>query len=938
MHLLRVRTATTALLGLALLAGASAEPAQAAVQPALGATPGSSFSTTVQAAARGDSRVVASLRLPALPRKSQKVVVRLKSRKSGRASYITRLTIKRSGEVRLRYLRASKTGKISTLGKSRTILKRVVPGVSYTVETKTIDRPTRVDLSTRIWKSSQKASTRQFTRQDRSRYRLRSAGSVATTVWSSAGGPKPVVALVSSTGSTSTSTNPSVAAPTPAPSTPAPATPAPSTPAPSTPARSTPAPTPSPTPARVVGDSGTATFVASLALPPSDLGGVLPSSRQLAPGQRVYVSPSGSDTASGSLASPVRTVPRALQLVGPGGQVVLRGGTYPVSTNAGSVYRDKSGVTITNFPGERPVLDGTVALTGASRAEESGVVSYAYQQVPAGFGEGVDLNWLPAATFSGSNPTGLAASLGWECVAADGRGHAQANPTTSNPDGCPATSTARVIAGFYPDQVWVKGARLTQVLSRSKVRPGYFYVPRSAVSDSQRLATRLYLDATDEAKGSVRVSATATRSFFQVDAPDVTINGLEFRGFSSSWNNYPIHLFRTGHRVTLRDVLIVDSSGVSVKAAGWKTPGGSDILRDVTLDRVRIVRPAWKGLSVLYVTGLNLESVQIDASNASGEWTLSSAMHVTHTHNTTMRNSVIKGSGGIGAWFDQSSYNTRLIANRFEANGSHQVFYEFSHALTMVGNLLVGGWTDATLRLSGASDTALVNNTIVGGRDSIWAYVDSRAKKYYDTVHKQERWCSEHRVRYAEPGNAAADCNVTFTTDFDTARLGAYSSPNMTPGLNWRVSITSMVNNVIGPATAAGHCLVTVPVCITGHTDFENKLNEIPMNEILPSGATLDGNVYQTPGQLLQLWGGPDRPGFTQPKDIAAVQSVLSGSYYRMTRPEWHAVAGAGWTNGSGVPTSTLEAKHAWAAPSPNNARVTAWLPAGSRHYGAFWG
>lgn len=920
---LRARSVSAISMGVVLLigswTGAHAATPQATPQTMTQASP---TAVLPKAGAVRDSRTTATLRLSRLPRNRQRVVVDIRTRQSGKARYVTRLIVKRSGKVRLKYVRVSSTGKSRKLGRTRTMSTRLAPKVSYTVEATTADRPARVTLRTRLWRSTT-TPPRWYTRNDRSRARLSAPGSTSTRTRSSAKAPKAKLVVI---------TSGEISAPPPSNPTTSSGDEAEAG------AQPSPSPSAPPAPARAVGSPGTGASLPGLKLPPADLGGVLPSTRKLSSAQRVFVAPSGSDQAGGTAAAPVRTLPRALDLVSPGGQVVMRGGTYPVGPNAATVYRGKPRVTITNYPGERPVLDGSVALSPSRRNEGSGVVSASYTQVPAGLGEGVNLNWLPAATFSGGQPTGRAASIGWECVASNGRGHTVPAPTSGNPDGCPAGTRARVVSGYYPDQVWAAGVRLTQVLSRNRVRPGFFYVKRSASNDDRPVATRIYLAATDVDKGPMRVSAPATRSFIQVDASDVTISGLEIRRFSSSWNNYAVHVYRTGQRITLRDMQIVDTSGVAIKAAGWKTPGGGDILNGVTLNRVRILRPGWKGLTSYYVTGLTLTGVQVDGSNAMGEWPLSSALHVTHTHNTTMRGSVIKNSTGRGAWFDQSSYNTRLVSNRFEGNDDHQVFYEFSHALTMIGNLLVGGSTDATLRLSGASDTKLANNTIVGGKDSIWAYVDSRAKSYYDTVHKQTRWCAEHRVRYGESGNAAADCNVTFVSDFDTARLGAYSATNRTPGLNWRVSITTMVNNIVGPAKKAGHCVVAVPVCITGYTEFDNKRNEIPMRKILPASAKIDGNVYQTAGQLLQLWGGPDRPGFTRPKTVLALQSSLSDSYYQMTKPEWHAQSGTGWTTASGAPKAKVVAKHGYAAPSPNQARLTPWLPSGSRHYGAFWG
>lgn len=298
---------------------------------------------------------------------------------------------------------------------------------------------------------------------------------------------------------------------------------------------------------------------------------------------------------------------------------------------------------------------------------------------------------------------------------------------------------------------------------------------------------------------------------------------------------------------------------------------------------------------------------------------------------------MVRDGAARGIRFDQSSYDAKLVANRVERNGGEQVFYEFSHAMAMVGNLLVGRTAHAALRLSGSSDTKLVNNTVVGGKDSIWLYVDPRAKTYYDTVHRQTRWCSEHRVRYGETGDPKRDCNVVYSGDYDMARNGGHAGVNLTPGMSWRPQITMMVNNVLGPSYATGHCSALVPVCISGWTEHSAGITTIPTNQILPARALLDGNAYQSAGQLFQVWPGPDQSGVMRATSVLELQRTLSGSFYGMSRPEWHAQAGLSLTTGSGWPTSALEGLHRWAAPSPADARITGDLPTGSRHYGAFW-
>ncbi|TDC78801.1 right-handed parallel beta-helix repeat-containing protein [Streptomyces hainanensis] len=74
----------------------------------------------------------------------------------------------------------------------------------------------------------------------------------------------------------------------------------------------------------------------------------------------LYVSPGGDDGNAGTLAAPLRTVQRAVDLAVAGDTIYLRAGTYAPSTN---IQLNKNGtasapLTLTTYNGERAVIDG----------------------------------------------------------------------------------------------------------------------------------------------------------------------------------------------------------------------------------------------------------------------------------------------------------------------------------------------------------------------------------------------------------------------------------------------------------------------------------------------------------------------------------------------------------------------------------------------------
>ena len=134
--------------------------------------------------------------------------------------------------------------------------------------------------------------------------------------------------------------------------------------------------------------------------------------------ETIWVSPSGADTADGSSGAPLRSLGAAIARARTGDRIVLRGGTYHESVRIEDTTLD-----ITSAPGERAVFDGASPLTSFTR-------------------DGDD--WAAALTTDFAVRTG-------------------APVLSSNP------------AAGHPDQVFLDGAPLTEVLARDQVVPGTFF-------------------------------------------------------------------------------------------------------------------------------------------------------------------------------------------------------------------------------------------------------------------------------------------------------------------------------------------------------------------------------------------------------------------------------------------------------------------------------
>ncbi|CAE7129714.1 unnamed protein product [Rhizoctonia solani] len=92
----------------------------------------------------------------------------------------------------------------------------------------------------------------------------------------------------------------------------------------------------------------------------------------------IYVSPTGNDSAAGTLAAPLKSIQKAVDKAAAGDTIYLRGGTYALTTN---IQITKSGTanaqyTLTNYQSEKAIINGeglpyTPAPVGGSIPDKS---------------------------------------------------------------------------------------------------------------------------------------------------------------------------------------------------------------------------------------------------------------------------------------------------------------------------------------------------------------------------------------------------------------------------------------------------------------------------------------------------------------------------------------------------------------------------------------
>ena len=382
------------------------------------------------------------------------------------------------------------------------------------------------------------------------------------------------------------------------------------------------------------------------------------------PAGAVFVATTGSDSAPGSAAGPVRTIARALALAPAGGTVVLRGGTYHESVTISSKQ-----VTIQNYPREAVWLDGSVPVTG---------------WVQDGTSWRHD-GWTPrfdaSAGFSKGDRDGT--SAGWQFV----------NPAY------PMAS--------HPDQFYIGGVQQRQVASRDKVVAGTFFLDEAT--------SKVYL-GTNPTGLSVR--GTTLAKAISIRTTGTIIRGIGVHRYAPSiWHIGAVTVERPSVRI--ENVRIEDSATIGLGViASDVVVNRTSILRAgllglhaATADRLRVL-------------GSRLDGNNWERFNSAP---VSGGMKAGRSRGILVKDTSISGNLGHGYWSDVSVYDTKLLNSNFVKNSATGIFLEISARGTIANNLVDGNGAEG-VKINNTSSVLIWNNTIVRNARPINIVQDSRTK------------------------------------------------------------------------------------------------------------------------------------------------------------------------------------------------------------------
>ena len=492
-----------------------------------------------------------------------------------------------------------------------------------------------------------------------------------------------------------------------------------------------------------------------------------------ADGSTIHVSAEGgSDAGDGSAAKPFQTIKAALKKVGNGDTIELANGTY----REGELAVDK-GVTIKAAEGAKPVLTGA--------------------EVPTNWSAGGDGKW----------------STGKDMVRF-------CTVCTINAD------PAKEGVAAHPEQVFVDGKPLTQVLSRDEVTASTFYVDdpdpvtlknpnnNQAGYNAKPHRGTSYVIGVDPSQHQVEVVQHSRALSFNTD--NITLSGLTVEKYSAvqRWD-YPDPEIGT-----------ISGGGMIVAAHGAPRIENSTFRYSSTAGALQVIDSTNAVVSnnlfesngsnafgINDSSGAKVENNLWRNNNTSGFITKDCGAYctladtkITHSKNIRFANNTVDYSAtgvdisdpnaydqnrGAGIWFDEGVMDSEIVGNYF-VNVPVAIFNEVSANNLIASNIVAGAGIG--IHVSGSNDTRVWNNTVSHALTSLWIQEDTRsdgcnARNAQGACTQVQKWSAEHGLSW----------DTTNTTVMNNIFSSEQTTPK--PGDEWRYS--AMVQ-VLGGANDDG--------------------------------------------------------------------------------------------------------------------------------------
>jgi len=361
------------------------------------------------------------------------------------------------------------------------------------------------------------------------------------------------------------------------------------------------------------------------------------------PAGAFFVSPTGNDSNPGTLAAPWRTLQKANSTAPARSTIVTRGGVY----RGVNLVVDKT-LTFQAYPGEEVWLKGSEVLTSWTK---DGTVWRSD-------------GWVPRSSMA--------------------------------PGGDPGFIDPAYPAADYPDQVFLDGVPLGQVLQKSQVGSGKFYVdhtvqklwigddPTGKLVEASSVAIAMFVAAPGtKILGLAFVHYapnTATPAAVVLNAPDITVENcvFAFNSYAGLQFNGNVKNMSLGYVVRGNDFVYNGGRGL-----GGYAPNGSLVEKN-------------------YVGYNNTEHFKVGWDAAGAKFA--------HAWHLVVRDNVFEGNLSKGFWCDFACYDLKFVRNIAKGNAGAGFYYELSQNAIIASNLVYNNQIGINATQSG--DLAVWNNTI----------------------------------------------------------------------------------------------------------------------------------------------------------------------------------------------------------------------------------
>lgn len=487
----------------------------------------------------------------------------------------------------------------------------------------------------------------------------------------------------------------------------------------------TPAPTPAPTPST---PNSPATTVGS-----TKVGGA----SYPVPASAIYVTAGAGGSGAGTKSSPYVSLQYAVDKAPSGSTLVLRGGTYHESVFIPSAKV----LTIQNQPGEAVWLDGSSVVRGWTKVGTTWQVS----------------GWTAEFDSRVSFTVGKDETSFW-------------------------VDPAHPAAG-YPDQLWVGGARLTQVLAASKVTAGTFYVDKAG--------NRLVIGSDPTGK---TVEASTIAKGLKIHSIGTTVRGIGIKRYATSVAGFGAVSAERGG-VTFENVVISDNATIGLVL--WQ--------KGHTLRNVTVTGNGLMGIGGDVTDNLTISRSVVSDNNLErfNPQPAAGGVKISDAENVRVESSVFSDNvGSSGLWFDESSHNVTVSHSTMSGNGRSGLVFELSSRATIVGNYVEGN-AYAGIYILDANDADIWNNTLTGNARSLMFLQDARRQVDASLTARIPWVMSDVVLRNNVLSYGSGNCPI-LTQDLTERWAGNDFGVSFDANLYHRTSATSPGNIACWAAGSAG--------------------------------------------------------------------------------------------------------------------------------------